>query len=229
MANTGTNPGSLPIASPDGTEIVNVISGPTWTSVTLSQIAGLAVGSVSTLILNGASSGTTTITPAAVASGALTAPSITGTLAATTGANLYISDLKRSSATVTSSSTTFANVTGLSFTVVPGTYRVRACLSGVADGTGGIKYAFNYTTAVVSNLEVTGKGNTASATAVQHSTTTTTQANLFDQAAAVLFVELEGTIVVTTGGTVDIQAAQHAANASSTTVLGSYAEFTRIV
>lgn len=189
---------------------------------------GVTAASASTVALAGSTSGETLVSASATAAGTLTLPPVTGTVASTTGTNLYVSDLKRSSATVTSSSTTYANVTGLSFTVVPGTYRVRASLSGVADGTGGIKYSFNYTTTVVSVLEMTGRGATAAALATQHSTTTTTQANLFSQAAAVLFVELDGTIVVTTGGTVDIQVAQAAANASSTTVLGSYAEFTRI-
>jgi hypothetical protein len=198
-------------------------------TATLTMVCiGVSANTATTTGFAGSSSGETLLAASAVAAGTLTLPPVTGTLASTSGANLYVSDLKRCSATVTSNSTTLANVTGLSFTVVPGTYRVRAALSGVADGTGGIKYALNYTTTVVSVLEITGRGSTAAALATQHSTSTTTQALLFDQAAAVLFVELDGTIVVTTGGTVDIQVAQHATNASSTTVVGSYAEFTRI-
>lgn len=157
-----------------------------------------------------------------------TLPAVTGVLSSTTGANLYTADLKKSSATITSSSTTLANVTGLSFTVVPGTYKFTLVLQGVADGTGGIKYAFNYTTAVLSSLQATANGTTAAASATQSTTTATTQATLYTQAAAVLQVLVHGTMVVTTGGTVDVQVAQQAANASSTTVLGSTAEFIRI-
>lgn len=157
-----------------------------------------------------------------------TLPAVTGVLSSTSGANLYTADLKRCSGTVTSSSTTLANVTGLSFTVVPGTYKFTLVLQGVADGTGGIKYAFNYTTAVLSSLQASANGTTAAASATQSTTSTSTQALLFDQAAAVLQVIVHGTMIVTTGGTVDVQVAQHAANASSTTVVGSTAEFIRI-
>lgn len=157
-----------------------------------------------------------------------TLPAVTGVISSTSGANLYTADLKRSSATITSSNTTYANVTGLSFTVVPGTYKFTIVAQGVADATGGIKYALNYTTAVLSGLQSTAVGTTASAAATQSTTSTTTQANLFSQAAAVLQVIIHGTMIVTTGGTVDVQVAQAAANASSTTVLGSTAELIRI-
>lgn len=180
--------------------------------------------------LAGATSGQTILKSTDIAgSGTLTLPTVTaGVVASTSGTNLYINDLKKCSATVTSSSTTLANVTGLSFTVVPGTYKFRCVLQGVADGTGGIKYALNYTTAVLSSLQATSVGTTAAAAATQSTTTATTQATLFTQAAAVLQVIIEGTMVVTTGGTVDVQVAQQAANASSTTVVGSTAEFIRI-
>lgn len=140
-------------------------------------------------------------------------------------------DIKRTTAAVTANaSTTYANVTGLSFTVVPGTYRFRLVLpSTVASGTGGIKYAFNYTTAVLSSIEATGLGYTASAVAVQHTTTATAQADLFTQAAVVIMTVVEGTMVVTTGGTVDVQMAQNTSNASNTVALiGGSAEFDRI-
>jgi len=83
-------------------------------------------------------------------------------------------DIKRTSSALTkNASTTYANVTGLSTTVVPGTYRFRCVLpSTVAGGTEGIKYCFNYTTTVLTSIEATGMGYTASAVAVQHTTTT---------------------------------------------------------
>lgn len=127
----------------------------------------------------------------------------------------------RTSAAVTkNASAAYANVTGLSQTVVPGTYKFSAILpSTVASGTGGIKYCFNYTTAVLSGIEVTATGFTASAVAVQHTTTTTTQTDLFTQAAVVIFTRIEGTMVVTTGGTVDVQVAQNTSDASNTVAL----------
>jgi hypothetical protein len=112
---------------------------------------------------------------------AITGGTITGT---TQSANIN-SDIKRTSAAVTkNASDVYANVTGLSATVVPGTYRFRCVLpSTVASGTGGIKYAFNYTTAVLSSIQSSAAGYTASAVAVQNSTTATAQADLFTRAA----------------------------------------------
>ncbi len=154
-----------------------------------------------------------------------------GTISGVTLNGQISGNVKRASASVTANATTtYANVTGLSFTVVPGTYAFSLMLpSTVASGTGGIKYALNYTTTVVSVLEATGKGFTSAAVAVQHTTTTTTQADLFSQAAVVIFTEINGTMVVTTGGTVDVQVAQNTSNASNTiALLGGYGSFTRI-
>lgn len=154
-----------------------------------------------------------------------------GTITGITMTGNISSDIKRASASVTANaSITYANVTGLSATVVPGTYAFKCRLpSTVASGTGGIKYAFNYTTAVVSVIEAAGRGFTASAVAVQHTTTTTTQTDLFTQAAVVIWTEIDGTMVVTTGGTVDLQVAQNTSNASNTiALLGGTMQFTRI-
>lgn len=126
----------------------------------------------------------------------------------------------------------YANVTGLSVNAGPGTYRFKAILpSTVASGTGGIKYAFNYTAGMtVSAIEATAKGFTASAVAVQHTTTTTTQTDLFTQAAIVILTEIEGTITITAAGTVSVQMAQNTSNASNTVALvGGTLELIRIV
>ena len=122
--------------------------------------------------------------------------------------------ISRTSAAVTkNASAAYENVTGLSQTVVPGTYKFRCVLpSTVASGTGGIKYCFNYTTTVLSSIESSATGFTASAVAVQHTTTTTTQTDLFTQAAVVILTIIEGTFVVTTGGTIDVQVAQNTSN-----------------
>jgi hypothetical protein len=189
-------------------------------------------GTFTTASLKGATSGTTTLGASAVAGTTTqTFAAVTGTVSSTSGTNLNITDVYRASASVTANATTtYANVTGLSGTVAVGTYRFRVLLpSTVASGTGGIKYCFNYTTAVVSVLESTGRGYTASAVAVQHTTTTTTQTDLFTQAAVVIYTEITGTMVVTTGGTVDVQVAQNTSNASNTVaLLGGSFELTRI-
>lgn len=145
--------------------------------------------------------------------------------------NVGVTTIARTSGSVTANATTtYANVTGLSFQVVPGTYAFDCYLpSTVASGTGGIKYAFNYTTTVLSSIQATGVGSTASAVAVQQTQTTTTQTDIFTQAAVVLNTRISGSMVVTTGGTVDIQVAQNTSNASNTIALvGGWASFTRI-
>lgn len=191
----------------------------------------LTQNTASAFALAGSTSGETIVQASAVAAGTLTYPPVTGVLASTTGTNLYVADLKRTSASVTANATTaYANVTGLSFTVVPGTYEFDCYLpSTVASGTGGIKYAFNYTTAVVSSIQASGAGFTSAAVAVQQTQTTTTQTDIFTQAAVVILVRISGTMVVGTGGTVDIQVAQNTSNASnSIALIGGWAQFTRI-
>ncbi len=154
-----------------------------------------------------------------------------GNVAATTGANLFIVDVKKSSATVAPATTALIDVTGLTgqALVAGATYRFRAVLPGLADGTSGQKYAFTYTTATLTSIEATGIGYTASAVAVQHTTTTTNSTLLFDQAAAVVMVILEGTMVVNTGGTVSLQTGTHTGTTAGATYVGSTMEFVRIV
>lgn len=198
------------------------------TSGTMTLKPAAAAGSAVTVTIPGATdtlvnlAGTQTLT-----NKTLTAPVITGA----TSSGSINGDIKRASASVTANATvTYANVTGLSATVVAGTYMFTLRLpSTVASGTGGIKYCFNYTTTVLSSIEATALGFTASAVAVQHTTTTTTQTDLFTQAAVVIFTEISGTMVVTTGGTIDVQVAQNTSNASnSIALLGGTASFTRI-
>lgn len=253
----------------DGSETLYVVSqdangapAATPLKTTTQAIANLAgVTGVPQLVLDGATSGSTTVVPTAIASGTLTLPAATDTLVGkattdtltnktltapvlsgtvtgtyTLGGTPTIggainTDTKRTSSSVTkNASAAYANVTGLSFTVVPGTYQFTLNLpSTVANGTGGIKYAFNYTTTVVSSIEATGRGYTASAVAVQHTTTTTTQADLFSQAAVVIYTQITGTMVVGTGGTIDVQMAQNTSNGSDTIALiGGSGTFTRI-
>lgn len=162
-----------------------------------------------------------------IAGVAITGGTITG---ATISSPISTTVVKTTAAVTANATTTYANVTGLSYVVVPGTYKFTVFLpSTVASGTGGIKYAFNYTGTVLSSIESTAQGYAAAAVAVQHTTTTTTQTDLFTQAAVVLFVQIEGTMVVTTGGTIDVQVAQNTSNASNTVALvGGSLQMTRI-
>lgn len=157
----------------------------------------------------------------AAASGAAAITS--GTIAGTTMSNNINANCVRTSAAVTANATvTYADVTGLTQTVVAGaTYRFRLVLpSTVASATGGIKYSFHYTnSATLTSIEATGIGYTSAAVAVQHTTTATDNADLFSQAAVVIMTIIEGTFVVNAGGTVTVQMAQNTSNASNSVAL----------
>ncbi len=187
--------------------------------------------SFTSIVLNGSSSGSTTlVATAAAGSTTQTFPAVTGTVASTSGTNLFIADVKRCSTQKDATDTTLANIVGLTAqTLVAGaTYRFRCVLPGLADGTGGTKYAFKLTTTTLTSIEATGIGYTASAVAVQHTTTTTDQTTLFTQAAAVIMTILEGSMIVNAGGTIALQQAQTAANGTSSTYVGATMEFVRI-
>lgn len=206
--------------------LAGIATAQTWTAVqtiTNSDIRLLGSSTGYNTFTAGNSSATNYVT---------TFPPVTGVLATTTGTNLWYGDITKCTSAVTKNANiTYANVTGLSQTVVPGTYRFVCRLpSTVASGTAGIKYAFNYTTTVLTSIEATSRGFTSAAVAVQHMTTTTTQTDLFTQAAVVIYTEITGSMVVGTGGTIDLQMAQNTSNASDTVaLLGGTMEFVRIL
>lgn len=198
----------------------------------------------------GSTSGTATLlAPAVAGTTTITLPGATGTLATIAGTesltNKTISgatnlisgaiypDITKCStqfdAVTSTTGSTLTNVVGLSQTVVAGTYKFRVVVSGTSTGNGGIKCAFKYTTTTLTSIEAMAKGYTASSIAVQHTTTATDQALLFDQKAAVIGIVIEGSMVVATGGTISFQAAQDTAHADTTSVyVGSTMEFVRI-
>lgn len=153
-----------------------------------------------------------------------------GTLTVTGGTINSASITRTSTAQTANTNATYASVTGLLQTVVAGTYKFRCVLpSTVASGTGGIKYSFHYVTTALTSIEATAMGYTASAVAVQHTTTTTDVADLFSQAAVVIMTVIEGTMVVSTGGTIQLQMAQNTSNASNSIALvGGTMQFDRI-
>lgn len=156
-----------------------------------------------------------------------------GTISGVTTTGGITNSIVRASASLTkNASATYADIAGLTFTnIVAGTYRFVAALpSTVASGTGGIKYSFNYSAGmVVGTLGSSAFGYTASAVAVQNSSTTTAQADLFTQAAVVIDTLITGTMIVTTGGTITVQMAQNTSDASNTIALaGGWFQINRI-
>jgi len=206
----------------------------TYTAASTVTMVGFSSGQVlastqQSATFAGSTSGTTKLVASAVAgSTTQTLPAVTGTVASTTGSNLFVADLKRCTAQVDATTTTLANVTGLSFTVVPGTYQFVGYIDTTCGGTGGVKLAFNYTTAVLSAINANAIALTASAVAQSKTTTTTTQTSIVASNTAFTQVQLNGTMVVTTGGTVDLQFAENSANSTSSVLVGSSLQFTRI-
>ncbi len=126
---------------------------------------------------------------------------------------------------------TLTNIVGLTgFTLtVAGIYQFDINISGVSTANCGLKLGFGLTTATLTNLESVAVGHTASAVAVQHTTTATTGMTLFGQTAAVIHCRLSGRITVNAAGTLAVQAAQNAAHADTTSVyVGSWATFTKV-
>lgn len=131
---------------------------------------------------------------------------------------------------VATSNTTLADVPGLVQDVVPGTYYYRLRLQVTANVSGGTKAAIKQNNgATLSAHQNTTSAYAAAAVAVTQTTSTTDAASLVAATAAHLLVISEGTFTVATPGTLQIQAAQNASNASATTVLaGSTFLLTRI-
>lgn len=179
----------------------------------------------------GSTSGTTILKASGTAgSTTQTLPAVTGVIASTTGSNLYISDITRcTTQNDHTTSTTLTSIVGMLQTVIAGTYRIKIHLAGTAGASGGLKVAFKLTTAVITSWDMTSYAHTASAVAVAHTTTTTDETSLVASTSAVIGTIVEGTAVIGTGGTMQLEAAQNVSDGATTSVyVGSYMEFTRI-
>jgi hypothetical protein len=132
-------------------------------------------------------------------------------------------------ATSSTTGTTFTNLTGMVQTVVPGTYSYTVRLPGISTTNSGMRAAFKYTGTVLSSIQNTVALRTSSNITTANSTSTTDQANLGGATAAIIYLVLEGSFVVTTGGTIQVQAAQNASHADTTSVyVGATFNLTRI-
>jgi len=134
----------------------------------------------------------------------------------------------------TTVSSTLAAVSGWSWTVVAGTYRFMLRIPLITQTTnGGSKLAFKLTTTVLTsvNLRVKQSTDTDNTGAISTNFTTTTDvATWFDQKAVVYtYVEVWGTILVGTGGTIAVHAAQNTTHTDTTTItIGAVAELIRV-
>ena len=118
---------------------------------------------------------------------------------------------------VADESTTLANLTGLVQTVIAGTYKFKVALQALSTANGGTKVEFKYTTATLTSIQCESKAFTASAVAVTRFITTTDAASIIAATAANICIELEGTIVVAVGGTIQVQGAQNVSHTDETT------------
>lgn len=157
-------------------------------------------------------------------------------IALSSGSDLSVSQITRCGTQVdVTSSAVLVNVTGLVQSVIAGTYYFEIDLTGTSGAStgGGWKLAFNYTTAVLSALNATGVLFSAAAfIATGSTTTTTTQTTIVGSTSASVAItagRIVGTMVVTTGGTVQLQFAQNNSSSGASSIfVGSTMRFIRI-
>lgn len=126
---------------------------------------------------------------------------------------------------------TLTNVVGMvTGTLQPGTYKYRINLGTVATANSGIKLGLKFGTAsMLTSIEYDAKAFAAAALVTARGTTATDAATIIGTTTAALNVLIEGTVVVAKAGTLQLQAAQNASHADTTSVfVGSLMEFTRI-
>ncbi len=127
--------------------------------------------------------------------------------------------------------TTLTDIVGLTgFTLAAsGVYEFEVFINGTATGNGGHKIAIKLTTATLTSANVGALAILSATMAYTQSTTATDPVPLHAATTATLGLIIKGRIIVATGGTCSIQAAQNASHADNTQVyVGSYARFTRI-
>jgi len=141
-------------------------------------------------------------------------------------------DVSVSTAVLTANAnTTLANVAGMvTDELEPGNYTFRIFLPVDTNASAGIKIALKQSVAsMLTSIEYDAQGFAASAVAASRGTTATDAASIFAATAAYVNVVVFGYVTVAKRGTLQLQAAQNASNASNTTVpVGAWMEFTRV-
>lgn len=212
----------------------------TYTAAATITMVGLGVTqSISTAVtIAGSSSGQTIIQPTAAASGTLTLPAATDTLVgrATTDTltNKTLTDVINTDAKVSTaqlnavSTTTLAPVTGLAVALTSsGTYQVQASLPVSTNSTAGVAVGLvSSNSLTATSMTVTGKFFTATTAATVN---TTTIGGSIGSTTSVILAELSGTIVVNTGGTLLVEAAQNVSTSGTTSILtNAWLQVTRV-
>lgn len=126
---------------------------------------------------------------------------------------------------------TLTNVVGLvTGTLEPGTYKFTINLGTVATTNSGLKLGLKFGTAsMLTSIEYDATGFAAASMIASRGTTATDAASILASTTAILVTRITGTAVVALAGTLQLQAAQNAAHADTTSVfVGSIMEFTRI-
>jgi hypothetical protein len=125
--------------------------------------------------------------------------------------------------------TTLANITGLSVSVAAaGVYQFRAILHVTADAVGGHKYAIGGTATATSIIYQINALNNATNAFVINSRQTALAGAAGQAGAATVYTEIVGTITVNAAGTLTAQFAQNAAGGTSSVLVGSGFNVTRV-
>lgn len=205
----------------------------TYTATATLTMVGLGTTEISAqnAVFLGSSTGFATLNAGAAAAGVQSLPPVTGVLASTSGADLYVADIYRCTTIQTANAnTTPATVTGLVGAVAIGTYRIRLVLYvTIASGTAGIAITGLLTTAVLGVGDFVTKAFLAATMTTAAATSVGSPISLYTAAAIPIEINVEGTFTVTTAGTLTIQMCQNTSNASNSSVnVGSYMELVRI-
>lgn len=205
----------------------------TYTAAATITMVGIGVTqNLSTQVaIAGSTSGEIILTPVAIAGqNTLTLPAVTGTVATTSGSDLYIADIYRSASSTALANATPGAINGMSAIPVSiGTYRLKVSLPNTGNGTSGIQITFTLATAVFGAISTTAKNFEAAAVQTQYNATVSSGTALFASTTASLEISIDGTFTVTTAGTVTFNAALNTGTTSAVIQAGAYVELVRIV
>lgn len=218
---------------PPGTLVEYLVTYTAAATITMVAIGSGAI-SPNAMVVGGATSGQVTISaPAVAGAAALTLPpNAAGTLASTSGTDLFIADVYRCTTAQTANANVVpATVTGLVTNTLPiGTYKIKLVLyCTIASGTAGVAITGLLTTAVLGVGNFVSTALLAATMTCAGATSVTSPISFYTAAAQPVEILVEGTFTVTTAGTLTIQMCQNTSNASNSTVnIGSTMEVTRI-